>query len=190
MVTKPLIVKDEEGRLLDAVLVNQKAYNKSTEHGRLWCVHPDTGRVLPYRGNIEFQSLEDSEELCRAAVTAKAWASSPGSGGPGVETNLPAGRQKQPSGDDGNWADVISGLIEIIRDRKENLPEGSYTSYLFNSGEAKIRKKTGEEAVELILAATREETTSEAADLIYHLLVLLEVEEIPLRDIAEELRRR
>ena len=88
------------------------------------------------------------------------------------------------------WGEVLEGLIGVIQDRKKTLPEGSYTSYLFTSGTSKIRKKTGEEAVELILAEGKEEVSSEAADLIYHMLVLLEALEIPFDDVVRELENR
>jgi phosphoribosyl-ATP pyrophosphohydrolase len=81
-------------------------------------------------------------------------------------------------------------LIQVIKERKANRPEGSYTTHLFNSGIEKIRKKTGEEAIELILARRREDIAYEAADLIYHLLVLLEAEDIDLGEVLEELSRR
>ncbi len=70
------------------------------------------------------------------------------------------------------------------------MPEGSYTTHLFSSGNEKIRKKTGEEAIELILASTRDELVFEAADLLFHLLVLLEDEGIGLEEIIGELQKR
>ena len=70
------------------------------------------------------------------------------------------------------------------------MPEGSYTTHLFASGAAKIRKKAGEEAVELLLAAERDEVIHETADLLYHLLVLLEQEQVGIAEIAAELSRR
>ncbi|MFW5643852.1 MAG: phosphoribosyl-ATP diphosphatase, partial [Alkalispirochaeta sp.] len=68
--------------------------------------------------------------------------------------------------------------------------EGSYTTHLFTKGPDKIRKKTGEEAVELILARSNEELLSEAADLIYHLMVLLEAEGLSITDVISVLHRR
>lgn len=86
--------------------------------------------------------------------------------------------------------DVLTDLARVIASRHAELPEGSYTTHLFTSGAEKIRKKTGEEAVELLLASTRETLVSESADLIYHLLVLLESEGISLGELAAELKRR
>jgi len=70
------------------------------------------------------------------------------------------------------------------------MPEGSYTTHLFTKGPDKIRKKTGEEAVELILARTEDELLSEAADLIYHLMVLLETENLSIADVISVLHSR
>jgi phosphoribosyl-ATP pyrophosphohydrolase len=81
-------------------------------------------------------------------------------------------------------------LEQTILERKASLPEGSYTTHLFSSGEEKIRKKTGEEAVELILARSSGEVAYEAADLIYHLLVLLAELDIPLEAVLRELSSR
>jgi len=85
---------------------------------------------------------------------------------------------------------VLEELARVIASRHVEMPEGSYTTHLFESGAEKIRKKAGEEAIELVLAATRETIVSESADLVYHLLVLLESEGIPLGDLAAELDRR
>ena len=85
---------------------------------------------------------------------------------------------------------VFSRLIDVIEDRRRNRPAGSYTSYLFGQGEEKIRKKTGEEAVELILARDDAEIVHETADLVYHLLVLLCERGIGFGRILGELERR
>ncbi len=88
---------------------------------------------------------------------------------------------------------VISELYEVIKSRKENGDEKSYTSYLFNKGMDKILKKFGEEATEVIISAknnSKEEKVSEIGDLIYHLLVLMVESGISLVDIEEELKKR
>ena len=74
--------------------------------------------------------------------------------------------------------------------RKRELPDGSYTTHLFQSGADKIRKKTGEEAIELILASSRGEIIYESADLIYHMLVLLLSEDISIDEVLAELGKR
>lgn len=84
-------------------------------------------------------------------------------------------------------------LYALIENRKEMRPEGSYTTYLFNSGIDKILKKVGEESAETIIAAKNEssaELVAEASDMIYHLLVLLVERGVALEDIARELESR
>lgn len=89
--------------------------------------------------------------------------------------------------------EMIGRLSRIIKDRKENPQEGSYTCYLFEKGVDKIAKKAGEEAVEMIIASKnedKEELVGECADLIYHTLVLLEEKGVSLSDVCTELKKR
>lgn len=88
---------------------------------------------------------------------------------------------------------ILNGLYELIQDRERERPAGSYTTYLFEEGLDKILKKLGEESAETIIAAKNDDDarlTAEAADLVYHLLVLLVARGVSLTDIAEELGRR
>ena len=91
------------------------------------------------------------------------------------------------------FGEVVTDLARRIHQRKRDKPPESYTTYLFESGIDKILKKVGEEAGEIIIAAKnkdRKEISWEVADLVYHLLVMLEERKVPLSDVAEELRRR
>jgi phosphoribosyl-ATP pyrophosphohydrolase/phosphoribosyl-AMP cyclohydrolase len=87
---------------------------------------------------------------------------------------------------------ILQELYSIIEERKERRPEGSYTTYLFNSGLDKILKKIGEEATETIVAAKNDDgrLPSESADLLYHLIVLLVERGVTLDEIARELKQR
>ena len=88
---------------------------------------------------------------------------------------------------------MVHNLYSLIADRNENRPEGSYTTYLFNSGLDKILKKIAEESGEVIIAAKNEaprEIISELADLFYHLLVLMVERDVRLSDVRDELTRR
>lgn len=88
---------------------------------------------------------------------------------------------------------ILYELYDIIRDRKEKMPEGSYTAYLFDKGLDKILKKVGEENAEVIIAAKNREKLEvvyEVSDLIYHLLVLLVEQGVELGDIFAELKSR
>jgi phosphoribosyl-ATP pyrophosphohydrolase len=94
-----------------------------------------------------------------------------------------------------NSADTsfINELENIIRSRRASTADKSYTKTLFNRGTPFIAQKVGEEAVELAIAAVqgdRGQTISEASDLVYHLLVLLEASELSLADVAAELSAR
>ena len=87
---------------------------------------------------------------------------------------------------------IILELESILQDRKTNPQPGSYTNSLLDDPEEAV-KKVGEEAVEVILAALQqgpERLVSEAADLIYHLLVVLTANEVSWADVETELGRR
>jgi len=83
-------------------------------------------------------------------------------------------------------------LFALLLSRKEQLPEGSYTTYLFQKGLDKILKKVGEESTEVIIGAknSREECLYEIADLAYHVMVLMVEMGITPADIREELKGR
>ena len=87
----------------------------------------------------------------------------------------------------------FAGLMELIRGRKTEKKEGSYTTYLFEKGLDKILKKIGEECTEVIIAAKAEdraETIYEISDLVYHVMVLMIEQGISLEDIHRELASR
>jgi phosphoribosyl-AMP cyclohydrolase / phosphoribosyl-ATP pyrophosphohydrolase len=93
----------------------------------------------------------------------------------------------------GSTAHVLADLEETIRGRQATLPEGSYTTYLFQQGLDKILKKVGEETTEVVIAAKNaagEELRSETADLLFHLLVLLRLQGVELESVWEELESR
>jgi phosphoribosyl-AMP cyclohydrolase / phosphoribosyl-ATP pyrophosphohydrolase len=88
---------------------------------------------------------------------------------------------------------VMLELEKTIRDREQDMPEGAYTTYLFEKGVDKILKKVGEEAAEVIIAAKNrdpEELKWEAADLLYHLMVLLQEQKLPLKEVLGVLNKR
>ncbi len=89
--------------------------------------------------------------------------------------------------------DFLTTLETIIADRLKNPAQESYTSSLIARGPKRVAQKVGEEAVEVALASVdgdREEITNEAADLIYHLLVLLQSQSITLADVTAVLEAR
>jgi phosphoribosyl-ATP pyrophosphohydrolase len=89
--------------------------------------------------------------------------------------------------------DALSSLWQTIVQRKQDRPEGSYTVALLEAGDSLILKKLGEEAVEVIVAASTEgddRVIYEMADLMYHALVLLAAHDLSWHDVEAELARR
>jgi len=87
----------------------------------------------------------------------------------------------------------LDGLYGLLEDRKATLPEGSYTTYLFQKGLDKVLKKVGEECTEVIIGAKnadKAETVYELADLTYHAMVLMVEMGISLEDVRNELASR
>jgi phosphoribosyl-AMP cyclohydrolase / phosphoribosyl-ATP pyrophosphohydrolase len=89
--------------------------------------------------------------------------------------------------------EILRELEKVILDREKQRPEGAYTTYLFEKGVDKILKKVGEEASEVIIAAKNrdpEELRWEAADLLYHLIVLLVEQGLPFEAVLKTLEER
>ena len=87
----------------------------------------------------------------------------------------------------------LEGLYGLLKGRKENMPEGSYTTYLFQKGIDKILKKVGEESTEVIIAGKandKKETIYEIADLAYHIMVMMVEMGITVEDVQKELASR
>ncbi len=194
----PFIIKDAKGSIVSVAYTNPKGYKKSLENGKVWVIHADTGRLLPYTGpgcHARLLSLKEGKGWYEAALNDDAEG---GGETPVSKDELPAATQASQASQASQTAAPdqkrrtpkeggIVSLAALIKERHRQMPEGSYTTYLFESGGEKIRKKTGEEAVELILATQREQIVYEAADLIYHMLVLLESEDIAWQDVLAEL---
>ena len=176
---RPLIVCDEKGGFLFFTWTNAKGHAKSLEQGALWAVHPDTDKILPSGKEARLRQIQDRGDYYYAEVL--------------VDEPDPETRKAAASPEEGGRTEtqgILAELAALIAQRRKEKPDGSYTTYLFQEGPDKIRKKTGEEAVELILARGPEEIVYEAADLLYHMLVLLEAEGIALADVLEELKSR
>jgi len=95
--------------------------------------------------------------------------------------------------EDLNVGAVLEEVYRIVSERRREMPEGSYTTYLFEKGLNKILKKVGEESAETIIAAKDgddEALKAETADLLYHLIVMLVERGVTLEDVGRELSRR
>jgi phosphoribosyl-ATP pyrophosphohydrolase len=177
------------GEVVTVAATDEKGHKKSIEQGKLWIIDPETGRLLPHPADLAVTSVTDQGDWLLARLA--------GSASPQADGGA-SGAARTGAGDSGTGGAasgaldvaVLGDLWRIIQKRNAERPEGSYTTHLFTEGEEKIRKKTGEEAVELLLAQQDEELVHESADLIYHLLVLLESTGIGIAALLAELRRR
>ena len=113
--------------------------------------------------------------------------------GPACHTGTDSCFTKEVYQSDEKHEFTVNGLYELLEGRKRDLPEGSYTTYLFSKGTDKILKKIGEECTEVIIAGKADdkaETVYEIADLMYHTMVLMVNMGISVEDIQQELASR
>lgn len=201
-----LVCFGSEENMAAAALMNRKAYRKSLESGVPWVVHPATGRVLSWPGDPRFLSLSEGPGrfdlvLPDGAVMQPFGPAVPPEIDPDDRSAMDEGIGRDAESDDGSGvtesfdpeggaSGVIQKIVDVIAERRRSMPEGSYTTLLFEKGLDKIRKKAGEEAVELLLAREPKDVVYEAADLVYHLLVLLEASDLSWSDVLGELDRR
>jgi len=199
----PAVICTRDGKPYDAVLMSDKAVRKSREHGRIWVLHAATGRLLPYGrdGRLERLDKRPGWWLLTFAPEESAQADQPGQLGESQRLQQPGqvpSREAQPELDRAEPSGELSAeafsvlprVAAVVAERKRSLPEGSYTTYLFTQGVDKIRKKTAEEAVELVLAGAPHEIAAEAADLLYHLMVLLEATGVGFAPVLRALQHR
>jgi phosphoribosyl-AMP cyclohydrolase / phosphoribosyl-ATP pyrophosphohydrolase len=98
---------------------------------------------------------------------------------------------EEPATGEARFGAIVEGLAGTIAARHREMPEGSYTARLLEGGTGRVAQKVGEEAVEVVVAALRgEDLAGEVADLVYHLLVLLEERGVGLGEVAGVLRDR
>ncbi|MGH9340875.1 MAG: bifunctional phosphoribosyl-AMP cyclohydrolase/phosphoribosyl-ATP diphosphatase HisIE [Acidobacteriota bacterium] len=183
----PAVVQDaQSGRVLMLAFMNSEALEKTLETGfvtfwsrsrnSLWTKGETSGNYLKLQ---EIRQDCDNDALLVIAVPE----------GPACHRG-----SLSCFGEDSDFTalEFLSRLEQVISERKKDMPEGSYTTRLFQKGMAAISQKVGEEAVEVVVSAGQEKQRSveETADLFYHLLVFLSAREIRLSDVIEELARR
>lgn len=190
----PAVVQDEEtGRVLTLAYMNRESLEKTIETGQAhyWSRSRNS---LWHKGETSgnFQDVKKIEYDCDADALLVS-VSQHGSACHTGEFSCFFNELHSAGTIRANLGTVLGGLASVIRNRKAELPEGSYTAKLFKGGLDRILKKVGEESGEVIIAAknhSKQELTWEVADLFYHTLVLLEEENVTLSDIATELDRR
>ena len=181
----PCVVQDVKTlRVLMVGFMNEEAYNKTIQENRvtffsrtkkrLWTKGETSGNFLQV---LEIKVDCDNDTLLIKAIPT----------GPVCHT----GADTCFNEDNDRW-DLLS-LEGVIRDRKTNPQNGSYTTALFEAGINKVAQKVGEEAVELIIESKDSNRTlflNEAADLMYHYLVLLSAKDCSMNDVLEVLKKR
>jgi phosphoribosyl-ATP pyrophosphohydrolase/phosphoribosyl-AMP cyclohydrolase len=179
----PAVMRDaERRRVLTLAYMNREALEKTIESGEVW-FWSRSRRQLWHKG--ETSGNRQTVVGLRLDCDSDAILVDVEPQGPACHTGA-----YSCFGDDGF---DLGKLARIVRQRKREKPEGSYVAKLFDGGRDRILKKIGEEATEVVIAATaegRERLVSEAADLVFHLMVLLENEGLSMRDVEEELGRR
>ena len=183
----PAIIQDDyTQKVLMLGFMNEEAYKKTVETGkvtffsrtknRLWTKGEESGNFLQV---ISIKADCDNDTLLIKVSPA----------GPVCHT-----------GTDTCWGEenkqdimFLKELQDFIDKRHEEMPEGSYTTSLFQSGVNKMAQKVGEEAVEIVIEAcngTNERLIYEGSDLLYHLIVLLTSKGYRIEDLARELKER
>ena len=183
----PAIIQDAEtAKVLMLGYMNQEAYDKTIKTGlvtfysrtrqRLWTKGEESGNFLDV---VSIKEDCDQDTLLIQVHPR----------GPVCHT-----------GTDTCWGEVnsepvmfLKELQQFIQKRQEEMPEGSYTTSLFQSGINKMAQKVGEEAVETIIEATNgtnERLIYEGSDLLYHLIVMLTAKGLSIEDLARELEER
>ena len=190
----PAVVQDvRSGTVLMVAYMNREALAKTLAEGRTW-FYSRSRQTLWAKGETSGHVQEvvaiyydcDADALL-VQVRQTGAACHEGTFSCFSKPLLDSGEAVPP-----DWA-VLSGLETLIKDRREKMPPGSYTTYLFENGLDKILKKVGEEATEVVIAAKggrEEEIIYETADLFYHLLVLLREKDIELKKVWGELAKR
>ncbi len=178
--------------VLTVAYMNEESYNKTLETGETW-FYSRSRQELWHKGAtsgntqkvVAMRSDCDEDALVVEVLPA----------GPachtGAESCFYNVIQEKPA--ETGSLDILETLKRVIDTRAAEMPEGAYTTYLFNEGVDKICKKVGEEATESVIAAKNrdaEELKWEVADLIYHLLVLLKEQNVDLYDVLGVLEKR
>jgi phosphoribosyl-ATP pyrophosphohydrolase/phosphoribosyl-AMP cyclohydrolase len=176
---------------LDRTLSTGFAHYFSRSRGTLWQKGETSGHVqrvtevrLDCDGDTVLYRVEQTGPACHTGTRT---CFSTVLGGVAGKRGTGHAPQEDPGGH------LLSRLARTIAQRARDMPQGSYTAELLASGPGKASQKVGEEAVEVVVAANSEDDerlASEAADLLYHLLVLLQARGVPLDAVLRELERR
>ena len=186
----PAIIQDAETKkVLMLGFMNEDAYQKTleTKHVTFWSRTRQTlwtkGETSGHYLNLVDMKIDCDNDTLLVRVNPIGPTCHTGTDTCWGEENVQQGSPLQ----------FLSELQSFIDKRKQEMPEGSYTTSLFNKGINKIAQKVGEEALETVIEATNgtsEHLVYEASDLLYHLLVMLTEKGLRIEDVALELQKR
>ena len=184
-----IIVDDETNKVLTLAYMNRESLEISLEK-KLTCFYSRSRQELWLKGETSgnyqhIQSITADCDMDALVVRVKKDGPACHMGTDSCFTNPVYGQEQEPFS--------LEALYGLLMERKAQMPEGSYTTYLFQKGLDKILKKVGEESTEVIIAGKamdRAETVYEIADLAYHVLVLMAQMGIRVEDIRQELAGR
>ncbi|KOO37150.1 bifunctional phosphoribosyl-AMP cyclohydrolase/phosphoribosyl-ATP diphosphatase HisIE [Priestia koreensis] len=191
----PAIVQDAGSKeVLTLAYMNKESLEKSVETGETW-FYSRSRQELWHKGATSgnTQKIVSMSYDCDAdSILVRVNPDGPAchTGAYSCFNETITGVQSTPSAD---RFEILSTLETVIAEREAEMPEGAYTTYLFEKGVDKILKKVGEEASEVIIAAKNrdpEELKWEVADLFYHVLVLLREQKLPLDEVIAVLNKR
>ncbi len=180
----PAIIQDvRNGEVLTLAYMNDEALRRTRETGETWLWSRSRNELWhkgATSGNTQ-RVVNIAEDCDKDALVVS------------VIPNGPACHTGARSCFEGVPRRTLDRLLDVLRDRRDKRPAGSYSASLFEAGLSKILKKINEEATEVVIAAShesRERLVSEIADLVFHLEVLMVNEEVVWQDVEEELRKR
>lgn len=185
-----IVVDNKSGEVLTLAYMNRESLEISMEK-RLTCFYSRSRKCLWLKGETSgnYQHIVSITADCdKDALVVKV-----NKDGPACHTGAESCFNTSLLVSEEAEEFSMNGLYELLLDRKATLPEGSYTTYLFQKGIDKILKKVGEETTEVIIAAKaddKRDTVYEIADLAYHVMVLMTEMGITVEDIKEELASR
>lgn len=189
----PAIVQDAETKeVLTLAYMNEESLGKTLETGETW-FYSRSRQELWHKGatsgntqRVVEVKYDCDQDAVLVLVEPK---------GPACHTGAVSCFSQGVAERNSSLADyqILQSLEQVILQREQERPEGAYTTYLFEKGVDKILKKVGEEAAEVIIAAKnrdKDELKWEAADLLYHLQVLLVEQGLPFKEVLKTLEER
>lgn len=188
----PVIIQDSESKqVLTLAYANEEALKKTMENGETWLFSRSRQELWnkgATSGNtqkvVSVQVDCDGDSVIYEVIP----------NGPACHTGAQSCFSETIYGErNESPGDMLGELKTLIRSRHSEMPEGAYTTYLFEEGVDKICKKIGEESAEVIIAAKNrdpEELSMETADLFYHVMVLLQEQGVDLDQVMAVLKER